>query len=1248
MGVVYEAYDRERDRRIAVKTLAHFTPSALYLFKQEFRTLANVLHRNLVRFHDLVASESDGVFLTMELVSGVDFRKHVWRRDGQEPREEASPTVHSVRPSDPSEAHSGTVPVGRASWAPPDGRAQTPADIDRLRSALRQLAEGVHALHAAGKVHRDIKPSNVLVGSDGRLVLLDFGVAAEVRRRVDPRLLESNVVGTPVYMAPEQALDDPPSPGNDWYSVGVLLYEALVGKPPFVGDFDDVVYRKAVLEAPAPRDLVDGVPDDLDALCRELLRSEPDKRPNGPRVLKRLGVTRTNHSPLPLTDVRPATSLIGRSAELRALHRAYVSVRGGSGVVVCVQGASGMGKSALVQHFLDGLAARSNAVILQGCAYERESVAYKAVDGIVDALSRCLIALEQRGEELALPADVSALAHLFPVLRRFPAIAAMSSRPTEDPHQLRERACRAFREILSRLSRLGPLLVHVDDVQWGDVDSARLLLDVMRPPDAPPVMLILGYRDGQESDSSPFLGYWKKHAVEGLDVRDVPVEPLALDEARRVALDVLGSDDTDARRIADAIAQGCGGSAFFIEDLARSARDQGERPESKDVLGSTVATLDDIIGRRIQRVEAEPRDLLELVATHGRPIPMSILQRAAMAGERLDALVSELRERRFVRLAVRDGRELVETSHDRIRETVVARLAQEATRAYHRRLAAAYEAEPDVDPEAIVGHWFDAGEPLRAATYAERAAERACDKLAFDRAVHLYRLTRDAMAPASEDARRVSLRLAEALGWAGHSAEAATLYLEAARTGPAAERVALERSGAKQLLMCGEIDEGTRILRRALARTGRAAPESAWSAIFWLAVYGVWARIIGLRIVPSETDEVPARTREQIETLYAAVVGLGVVDALAAASLLARLFVLALRSRDRLTISAASLLTANTMAAAGGPESARERALVELGQRLAAPRGSPDSPEQAICATLALREFLRGHWRQAHELSEHAYKELPATRRAWNAQGLSVFGDFALIFLGEVDELAHRLPPLLADAEQRGDLLKIVNLCVGVAPLVFLAKDDPAGARRHIVDGLARWPQGGFLVPHWRALTAHVDVDLYEGRGSRARQRLAREARTIRRSFLTHAQLIRAITHFARARSAVAATVEEPESAHRYLGEAASLARKLESEGEAWTGVFASLASAAIANASLTNPGGERDATCAHLRAAIDRAARAEMALFGEAARFTLGVVLGGDEGTTMANAAAEAMRKKGVRVPDRYAAMLLPGRWRG
>ncbi len=88
-----------------------------------------------------------------------------------------------------------------------------------IRAALRQLVEGVQALHAAGHLHRDLKPSNVLVAADGRVVVLDLGVATSLRR--DRLSEEPEMVGTSTYMAPEQALGETPTPAADWYSTSV-------------------------------------------------------------------------------------------------------------------------------------------------------------------------------------------------------------------------------------------------------------------------------------------------------------------------------------------------------------------------------------------------------------------------------------------------------------------------------------------------------------------------------------------------------------------------------------------------------------------------------------------------------------------------------------------------------------------------------------------------------------------------------------------------------------------------------------------------------------------------------------------------------------------------------------------------------------------------------------------------------------------------------------------------------------------
>jgi serine/threonine protein kinase len=203
MGTVYEAYDRERRQVVALKTLLQFDPAALYLFKQEFRTLSGVHHPNLVRLHEFVATEGERVCFSMELVRGTDLLSYVQKPGTPVVIDETTDvsTLHSAavagsgfrkaRPSTPPSTPNDGRANGASSGSAPALR-RSPADFDRLRTALRQLVEGVQALHAAGKLHRDIKPSNALVMTEGRVVLLDFGLATELPRVTDEKLSASS------------------------------------------------------------------------------------------------------------------------------------------------------------------------------------------------------------------------------------------------------------------------------------------------------------------------------------------------------------------------------------------------------------------------------------------------------------------------------------------------------------------------------------------------------------------------------------------------------------------------------------------------------------------------------------------------------------------------------------------------------------------------------------------------------------------------------------------------------------------------------------------------------------------------------------------------------------------------------------------------------------------------------------------------------------------------------------------------
>jgi serine/threonine protein kinase len=759
MGVVYEALDRERDQRIAIKTLLRFSPDALYRFKQEFRTLADVIHPNLVRLYDLVASDDADVFFSMELVRGTTFIEHVLA--ASHPTDPAS-TAATARPARArpggaasSEPRATDAALPAASLAP---SRQSPADLARLRPALRQLAEGIHALHAAGKLHRDIKPSNVLVTPEGRVVLLDFGVATEIGQRAD---VDHAFVGTARYMAPEQATDDAPTPASDWYSFGVMLYEALVGAVPFVGSAGDVLTRKNLLDPPAPHELAEGVAPDLDGLATELLRRDPSERPTGPQVLARLGRRSAGATPLPPALPTGVPTLVGRDVALRALADAFDSTREGASVTLLVSGASGMGKSALVRHFLDALVDRGAATVLRGRVYQRETVPYKVFDSVIDALSRHLPHLVGDERSGTLSGDVRALARLFPVL----SSAADSTAPEPagvDPHAVRRRAFSALHALLAELCRRGPLVICIEDVHWGDRDSVGLLLEALRAP----IALVLTYEDGA-AGVSPFLDEMRARWPSGAERRHVTVGPLGADEARELALSLLGSGGQQASSEASVIARESGGSPFLVEELVRSALgNERQRPVAESGPAGAGA-IDTMVRDRLARLGPGARRLLELVAVGGRPLETALVGAAAGLTDGAEEAVSELRARRFVRTQPRGGREWIEISHGRIAEAIIAPMPPDAVREHHGRLALELEKAPGVDAEALALHLLGAGHDLRAAEWAEHAADEASAKLAFDQAVRLYKLalrTRESIDPTSAALQRLRLRLGEADG----------------------------------------------------------------------------------------------------------------------------------------------------------------------------------------------------------------------------------------------------------------------------------------------------------------------------------------------------------------------------------------------------------------------------------------------------------------------------------------------------
>ncbi|MGW2863656.1 serine/threonine-protein kinase [Streptomyces sp. NPDC001205] len=246
MGQVWAAYDRRLDRRVAVKLLrpdrvagggaGEDAEELRRRFARECRVTAQVDHPGLVTVHD-AGSDGDDLYLVMQYVEGADLADHL--------------AEHEPYP-----------------W---------PWTV----AVAAQLCAVLSAVHAVPIVHRDLKPRNVMVRPDGTLTVLDLGVASVLDSDTTRLTHTGSPIGSPAYMAPEQAMGGAVGPYTDLYALGVLLHELLSGDVPFAGSTALGVLHRHLHEPPVPvRRLRPEVPEPLEALVLRLLAKDPQDRPS--------------------------------------------------------------------------------------------------------------------------------------------------------------------------------------------------------------------------------------------------------------------------------------------------------------------------------------------------------------------------------------------------------------------------------------------------------------------------------------------------------------------------------------------------------------------------------------------------------------------------------------------------------------------------------------------------------------------------------------------------------------------------------------------------------------------------------------------------------------------------------------------------------------------------------------------------------------------------------------------------------
>jgi serine/threonine protein kinase len=1252
MGVVYEAFDRERNMQVALKTLLRLDPGTIYRFKQEFRALVDVAHPNLVGLYELVSTRGQW-FFTMELLAGADFVSYVrGRNDPSESSRSPSPFGHgSVEPDQPSNVETPhiddevseeptavlTSQKGKLPRAPAKSSQPIiyPIDWGRLRDALLQLAHGVHALHASGHMHRDIKPSNVIVTREGRVVLLDFGVIAELgatRHRGQREL-----VGTPMYMAPEQSRGKIMK-ASDWYSVGVMLYRVLTGSCPFVGSIEQVLFAKNEQDPVPPTAVRTDLPDDLVSLCMDLLQRDPAKRPTGDQVLNRLGATRVSRSlAVNITGRRRASSnidraLAGREHHLGELREAFQSATQGTGQTVFVHGSSGMGKSVLIDHFLREVAATPKAIVLAGRCYEREQVPYKGVDAAVDALSRYLLSLPEDEAAALAPRDLVPLARVFPVLESVKMFArAERSAAAPEPQELRRRAFAALRQLLGAIAQRGPLVVFIDDAQWGDRDSAPLLAQLMRPPNVPPLLLLLSYRT-DDAPRSPLLSSLLASdglLVPGATTRELTVGPLSHEEARGLAFELLDNTSTDA---AATIARESRGHPYFIQELARHVKDEG-------LTEGEALSLDAVIANRVQRLPEPARRLMEIVAVAGQPMSQALIGRATVVDnqERV-TLINQLRVAELIRTSGVGDSDLAECYHDRIRELLVGALPPERLVDSHRRIAFAMLDGGEADPEALAIHFHGAGDVKRAFAYATKAADRAAAALAFDRAASLYRLALELEIDA-EVRRSLNEKLGDALRNGGRGAEAAAAYQAAADGAPIEQRLVRQRLAAEQLMYSGHLDEGLRIIEDVLAQVNLRLAKTARGSLMTLLWRRFRLRLRGLSYKPRPLAEIPRELLQLIDTCYGVGTSLSLVDPVRANAFQALNLRLSLDSGDLYRVSRSLSIEAGFVSSMGIKMVPRVEQLLAKARSIATEINNPHAIGLSFVVS-GIAAYETGNLRAACQFCEAAEEVLgtQCSGVAWELACARLFGSWSRYRLGDIAFLIERVPQFEREASERGDLYGMLAMATGCPRIAMtLVTDQPAQQRKIAEDAIARWPGVYYQIQHYWADYAIMHIDLYAGDPEPAWERIRRIWPMLQRVMLLRVEEVQVYMNEIRARIALAMAARSKNN-KPYIAEVERVARLLASKRVPWCPAMANLLRAQLASLA-----GNRQRELELLTAAQTTFEESQIVPYAMVSRLRRGALLGGREGEAHVVAAQSWAHTEHVANLDGFTRMLAP-----
>jgi diguanylate cyclase (GGDEF)-like protein len=593
-----------------------------------------------------------------------------------------------------------------------------PLSVPDLLALAVGLADIIAAVHRRGVVHKDINPANVMIVAD-RPVLIDFELSTTAAEERPGFTHQSQITGTLAYLAPEQTgrTGRPVDQRSDLYAFGATLYELATGRPPFGnGDPLHLLHDHLARRPDPPAGLNPELPGMLCEIIERLLEKEPDRRYQSAEGcaydLARVGAG----APMELGErdfparLVPPSRLVGRAADIAWLRRSFDDAVAGVGRGMLVSGLSGVGKTVLIDELRPIVTAAGGWFVTGKFDQYRQDLSADAVAQACRGLGRLLLAEPDaelaRLRAVALPVLGSNAALLSALIPEFGTLLDV---PPEDvqgePTEVQARLFQAALALLRVVVSPGrPLVMVIDDLQWGGATPVALIELLLMDEDLPGLLMVAAYREEEVDAAHPLtavLSRWERldSPPRTLRLRNLPPEDLSTLLAEMLRMPVQR-----AAGLAEAIAARTAGNPFDTVELVNGLRRDGALAATEDGWAWDADTVrrwvgdgdvGELIAARIERQPRRSRQLLTVIATLGGETDLDLLGAAAAAsGSDIETRLAPALEDGLI--VLQDGADVVQRSvrfrHDRVQYAAYHRITPRAQQLIHlvlaRRLAA--------------------------------------------------------------------------------------------------------------------------------------------------------------------------------------------------------------------------------------------------------------------------------------------------------------------------------------------------------------------------------------------------------------------------------------------------------------------------------------------------------------------------------------------------------------------------------